>query len=216
MADIKYAAYICSGCGIGDVLDVGALEKVATREGKMAVVKNHSFLCNAEGVQMIKDDIANEGVTHLCIAACSRRAKAEAFSFPTAAMSRANLREGVIWVVAEGSDHDEVRQEMAEDYVRMGCAEVKKMKVPEGKVKEASSKRILVVGGGMSGMTAALASADAGYEVVLVEKTGSLGGFANNLYKRVPFSSPYAEAQPTGAAELVGQGHAATPGSRCT
>ena len=203
MADIKYAAYICSGCGIGDVLDVGALEKVATREGKMAVVKNHSFLCNAEGVQMIKDDIANEGVTHLCIAACSRRAKAEAFSFPTAAMSRANLREGVIWVVAEGSDHDEVRQEMAEDYIRMGCAEVKKMKVPEGKVKESSSKRILVVGGGMSGMTAALASADAGYEVVLVEKTGSLGGFANNLYKRVPFSSPYAEAQPTGAAELA-------------
>jgi quinone-modifying oxidoreductase subunit QmoB len=203
MADIKYAAYICSGCGIGDVLDVGALEKVATREGKMAVVKNHSFLCNAEGVQMIKDDIANEGVTHLCIAACSRRAKAEAFSFPTAAMSRANLREGVIWVVAEGSDHDEVRQEMAEDYIRMGCAEVKKMKVPEGKVKESSSKRILVVGGGMSGMTAALASADAGYEVVLVEKTGSLGGFANNLYKRAPFSSPYSEAQPTGAAELA-------------
>ncbi len=203
MADIKYAAYICSGCGIGDVLDVGALEKVATKEGKMAVVKSHSFLCNAEGVQMIKDDIANEGVTHFCIAACSRRAKAEAFNFPTAAMSRANLREGVIWVVAEGSDHDEVRQEMAEDYVRMGCAEVKKMKVPEGKVKDASSKRILVVGGGMSGMTAALASADAGYEVVLVEKSGSLGGFANTLYKRVPFSSPYAEAQPTGAAELA-------------
>jgi len=203
MADIKYAAYICSGCGIGDVLDIPALEKVATREGKMAVVKNHSFLCNAEGVQMIKDDIANEGVTHICIAACSRRAKAEAFSFPTAAMSRANLREGVIWVVAEGADHDEIRQEMAEDYVRMGCAEVKKMKVPEGKVKATSSKRILVVGGGMSGMTAALASADAGYEVVLVEKSASLGGFANQLYKRVPFSSPYAEAQPTGAAELA-------------
>jgi quinone-modifying oxidoreductase subunit QmoB len=205
MADIKYAAYICSGCGLGEVLNIAGLEKVAKTEGKMAVIKNHPFLCNAEGVQMIKDDIANDGVTHLCIAACSRRAKAEAFSFPTAAVSRANLREGVIWVVAEGSDHDEVRQEMADDYVRMGCAEVKKMKVPEGKVKEASSKRILVVGGGMSGMTSALAAAEAGYEVVLVEKTGTLGGFANNLYKRVPFSSPYAEAQPTGAAELAAQ-----------
>ena len=205
MADIKYAAYICSGCGLGEVLNIAGLEKVAKTEGKMAVIKNHPFLCNAEGVQMIKDDIANDGVTHLCIAACSRRAKAEAFSFPTAAVSRANLREGVIWVVAEGSDHDEVRQEMADDYVRMGCAEVKKTKVPEGKVKEASSKRILVVGGGMSGMTSALAAAEAGYEVVLVEKTGTLGGFANNLYKRVPFSSPYAEAQPTGAAELAAQ-----------
>jgi len=203
MADNKFAAYICSGCGLGDKFDIAALEKVAQKEGKMAVVKNHPFLCNAEGVQMIKDDIANDGVTHLCIAACSRRAKSEAFSFPNAAMSRANLREGVLWVVAEGAEHDEVRQEMAEDYVRMGCAEVKKMKVPEGKVKEASSKRILVVGGGMSGMTAALASAEAGYDVVVVEKSGALGGFAANLYKRVPFSAPYAETQPTGAEELA-------------
>ncbi|MDP1527446.1 MAG: hydrogenase iron-sulfur subunit [Rhodocyclaceae bacterium] len=201
----KYAAYVCSGCGIGDKLNVPALEKVATKEGKMALVKTHEFLCNAAGVQMIRDDIANEGVTHLCIAACSRRAKAEAFQFAGVAMSRANLREGVIWVVAEGADHDEVRQEMAEDYVRMGCAEVKKMAAPAGNVKESSSKKILVVGGGMSGMTAALAAADAGYEVVLVEKTGALGGFANNLYKRVPFNGPYAEPQEVGAGETAAQ-----------
>ena len=199
----KYAAYICSGCGIGDKLDVPTLEKIAQKEGKMAVVKSHPFLCNAEGVQMIRDDIANDGVTHLCIAACSRRAKAEAFSFPEAAVSRANLREGVVWVVAEGAEHDEVRQEMAEDYVRMGCAEVRKMKVPGGNVKEASSKKILVVGGGMSGMTAALAAAEAGYEVALVEKSGALGGFAKNLWKRVPYAAPYADAQPVGAAELA-------------
>lgn len=199
----KFAAYICSGCGIGDVLNIAGLEKVAKTEGKMAVIKNHPFLCNAEGVKMIQDDIANEGVTHVCIAACSRRAKTEAFHFPTVALSRANLREGVIWVVAEGSDHDEVRQEMAEDYVRMCCAEVKKMAVPSGNKKESCSKKILVVGGGMSGMTAAQAAVEAGYEVVIVEKTGQLGGFANQLWKRVPFSSPYAEPQPTGAAELA-------------
>ncbi len=203
MADNKFAAYICSGCGIGDTLDVGALEKIATKEGKVALVKSHPFLCNAEGVQMIRDDIANEGVTHLCIAACSRRAKTEAFAFPTAAISRANLREGVLWVVAAGSEHDEVRQEMAEDYVRMGCAEIKKMKLPGGNIKQASSKRILVVGGGMSGMTAALAAADAGYDVVLVEKTGQLGGFARNMVKRVPFSGPYAEPQPTGVEDMA-------------
>jgi len=205
MADIKYAAYVCSGCGIGDKMNVAGLEKVAKTEGKMAVIKNHPFLCNAEGVQMIRDDIANDGVTHLCIAACSRRSKAEAFSFPTVAVSRANLREGVLWVVAEGTDHDEVRQEMAEDYVRMGCAEVKKMKLPEGNPNkgDAQNKRIMVVGGGMSGMTAALAAAEAGYEAVLVEKTGALGGFAAKLWKRVPFSNPYAEPQATGVEEMV-------------
>jgi quinone-modifying oxidoreductase subunit QmoB len=84
-----------------------------------------------------------------------------------------------------------VRQEMAADYVRMGCAEVKKMKQPAGNAKESSSKRILVVGGGMSGMTAALEIADAGYEAVIVEKTGALGGMAAKLWKRQPFKTPY-------------------------
>ena len=70
MADNKYAAYICSGCGIGDAMKVPQLEAIAKKEGKMAIVKSHPFLCNAEGVQTIKDDIANEAVTHVCIAAC--------------------------------------------------------------------------------------------------------------------------------------------------
>src|SRR5512138_3778573 len=118
----KFAAYICSGCGIGDKLDVSSLEKIASKEGKMAVVKSHPFLCNEEGVKLIQNDIDNDGVTHVAIAGCSRRSKAEAFRFNNVAISRANLREGVLWVIPEGNQHDEVRQEMAEDYVRMACA----------------------------------------------------------------------------------------------
>ncbi len=211
MADNKFAAYICSGCGIGDAMKVPQLEAIAKKEGKMAIVKSHPFLCNAEGVQMIRDDIANEAVTHVCIAACSRRAKTEAFQFDGVAMSRANLREGVLWVVAAGKDHDEVRQEMAADYVRMGCAELKKMTQPAGNVKESSSKRILVVGGGMSGMTAALEIAATGYEAVLVEKTGALGGMTAQLWKRQPFKEPYAAAQETGVA---GDGRQGSPPHR--
>ena len=203
MADNKFAAYICSGCGLGDVLDIKTLEKVATKEGKMQVVKSHPFLCNADGVKLIADDIANEGVTHVCIAACSRRAKTEAFLFPTVAMTRANLREGVVWVVAEGDAHDEVRQEMADDYVRMGCAELKKTKLPQGNPNAAQNKRILVVGGGISGLTSALEAAEAGYDAVLVEKTGQLGGWVGKLWKRVPGKAPYATPQDTGIAELV-------------
>ena len=87
----------CQGCGIGERIDTAQMGKVATREGKMAIVREHAFLCNAEGVQMIKDDIEKEGVNHIMIAACSRRAKTEAFYFPHVAMARANIREGVIW-----------------------------------------------------------------------------------------------------------------------
>ena len=203
MSEMKTAAYICSGCGIGERLDTTRLAKIAQKEGKMALVHEHGFLCSAEGVQAIRDDIENEAVTHVMIAACSRRAKTDAFHFPSAAVSRANLREGVIWVVADGSAHDEVRQDMADDYVRMGCAELKKMKLPTGNPDAAADRRILVVGGGMSGMTAALEAAEAGYEVVIVEKSGRLGGWAAKLWKRVPFRSPYSEPQDTGVAELV-------------
>jgi quinone-modifying oxidoreductase, subunit QmoB len=200
---MKTAAYICSGCGLGDKLNMAQLLKVATKEGKMALVREHAFLCNSEGVQMIRDDIEKEEVTHICIAACSRRAKTEAFHFPEVAMTRANLREGVIWVVAEGSEHDEVRQEMAEDYVRMTCAELKKVKQPLGNPNKTTDKGILVVGGGMSGLTSAFEAAEAGYEVVVVEKQAQLGGFANNLWKRVPYRAPYADPQETGVVELA-------------
>ena len=163
---MKTAAYICSGCGIGDKLDTKQLAKVAQREGKMALVREHAFLCSEEGVQQIRQDIAGEDVTHVMIGACSRRTKTEAFHFPEAAVARANLREGVLWIVAEGDAHDEVRQEMADDYVRMGCAELKKMKLPAGNPDAATNRRILVVGGGMSGLTAAIGAADTGYDVV--------------------------------------------------
>jgi quinone-modifying oxidoreductase subunit QmoB len=205
MAEMKTAAYICSGCELGDKLDIAQLNKIAQKEGKMALVREHAFLCNEEGVQMIRDDIEKEAVTHICIAACSRRAKTEAFNFPTVAMSRANLREGVIWVIAEGEQHDEVRQEMANDYVRMGCAEIKKMILPQGNPNHAHNKRLLVVGGGMSGMTSALEAAEAGYDIVLVEKEAQLGGWAAKLWKRVPFKQPFAEPQDTGLAELAGK-----------
>ncbi len=200
---MKTAAYLCAGCGIGERLNVPQLAKVAQKEGRMALVREHPFLCSEEGVQQIRRDIADEDVTHVMIGACSRRMKSEAFHFPEAAVARANLREGVLWIVAEGSEHDEVRQEMADDYVRMGCAELKKLKLPAGNPARAESRRILVVGGGVSGMTAALEAAAAGYEVVLVERSAALGGWAARLWRRMPAREPYAEPQDTGVDELI-------------
>jgi len=205
MSEMKTAAYVCSGCGIGERIDTAQLAKIAQREGKMALVREHAFLCSGEGVQAIRDDVEKEAVTHVMIAACSRRAKTEAFHFPDVALARANLREGVLWAVTEGADHDEVRQEMAADYVRMGCAELKKMKIPAGNVDTGKNRRILVVGGGISGMTAALEAAQTGYDAILVEKESRLGGWAGKLAKRVPWKAPHAEPQDTGVAALVAE-----------
>ena len=200
---MKAAAYICKGCGIGERVSTAQMAKIAEREAKMNLVREHEFLCNARGVQTIRDDIEKEGVTHVMIAACSRRAKTEAFHFPAAAIARANIREGVIWSQPDTPETKETTQEMADDFVRMGCAEVKKMMVPAGNPDPGRSKRILVVGGGVSGMTAALEAAKAGYEVLLVEKEKQLGGWAAKLHKRVAHREPYREPADTGIERMV-------------
>ncbi|WP_133512898.1 hydrogenase iron-sulfur subunit [Candidatus Thiosymbion oneisti] len=192
MADEKkFAGYICTGCGIGERLDAGQLETTAKQDGKLAEVKQHQMLCSKEAVRMIRDDIANQGITHLMIAACSRRAKVEAFNFPEVALSRADLREGVIWLRPQTSeehdDNQETTQEMADDYIRMACAEVKYMNPPAPSGEQALNKTLLVVGGGVTGMTAAVEVAKAGYPVQLVVEEAKLGGVWTDLYKRVPF-----------------------------
>ncbi|MBU0499834.1 MAG: hydrogenase iron-sulfur subunit [Gammaproteobacteria bacterium] len=184
-AEKKLVGYLCTGCGIGDRLDAKQLLSTAKREGKLQECKQHEMLCNAEGVKMIKDDIT-EGATHIMIAACSRRAKVEAFNFPEAAMTRANLREGVIWVRPATDENGETTQEMAEDYIRMACAELRTINKPSSSGEQSLNKNILVVGGGVTGMTASLEAAAAGYPVTLVEKSGALGGHAALLHKRVP------------------------------
>jgi quinone-modifying oxidoreductase subunit QmoB len=203
MAETKTAAYICKGCEIGTRLNTDALVKAATKSGKMNLVREHDFLCSADGVAMIKNDIENEGVTHAALCACSRRAKTEAFNFPTIAMSRGNLREGVIWIRPDTDEARETTQEMAEDYVRMACAEVKAMTVPPGNQKTGAVKTLLVVGGGMSGMTSALEASKAGYKVVLVEKSGALGGWAAKLHKRVPTREPFKAPEDNGVADMA-------------
>jgi len=201
--EIKIGVYICKGCGLGERLDAGELETIATREGKAAVCKQHDFLCSADGVATIQKDIDDEGVNRVAIAACSRRAKTDAFAFDGVALARANLREGVIWVRPDTDEARETTQEMAADYVRMACAELKHAKPPAPSEEQGRNTHLLVVGGGVTGMTAALEASKAGYPVTIVEKTGQLGGVAGQLWKRIPDRAPYKEPADTGAAALA-------------
>jgi quinone-modifying oxidoreductase subunit QmoB len=203
VADVKIGAYICRGCGLGERLDTGQLATIATREGKARVCREHEFLCSADGVALIQEDIDGEGVNKVVIAACSRRAKTDAFNFENVALSRVNLREGVIWVRPDTDDARETTQEMAADYVRMGCAEVKAMNVPAPSGEQPLNRRLLVVGGGVTGMAAALEASKAGYPVALVEKTGALGGVAPQLWKRIPDRAPYRDPADTGIEAMV-------------
>jgi len=181
----KLGVYICSGCSIGESLDTEKLVKVATREYKAPVCRVHPFLCSPEGVDAIRQDLAagetGPAVDGVVVAACSPRMKADAFSFdPGVVVERVNLREHVVWCQ---KPKDEDTQMLAEDYLRMGIVKVQKTE-PATPVCEAVTKKLLVVGGGVTGMTAAREAAAAGYEVILVEKQAQLGGFVASLKHR--------------------------------
>ena len=81
---------------------------------------------------------------------------------------------------------------MAEDYMRMGITKVEKTTLPKPYL-EAIDKTILVVGGGVSGLQAALDAAQAGYQVMLVEKEPELGGKMAKWHKNTPSGPPYQE-----------------------
>ena len=93
--DKKYGVYICTGCGIGDALDIEALSDVAEEEG--LPVQTHAFLCSQAGVDIIKKDAEEKGINTMVIAACSRRVNFDTFRFPGSIIERVNLREGVVW-----------------------------------------------------------------------------------------------------------------------
>jgi quinone-modifying oxidoreductase subunit QmoB len=198
----KVGVYICGGCGIGESLNVEGLSKVAKSEYKVPVCKNHPYLCGEEGAGIILQDLEKEGVNTVVVAACSRRAKTDVFSYDPSSvvLERVNIREHVVWCQPPG---DENTQMMAEDYLRMGIAKAQKMEPPEP-YKEEINKKILVVGGGVTGLTAAREAAGAGYEVILVEKAENLGGFMAKLYKQYPKRPPYLDLEDTGMiSELV-------------
>jgi quinone-modifying oxidoreductase subunit QmoB len=206
--DKKYSAYICTGCGIGEALDIEGLTTLVTGEMSMDC-KDHSYLCGADGRAFIEKDMSENGVNVATICACSPRVMQNEFNFGDDTITvRANLREQVIWsagVAEEGKEdaHKEWLQETASDYVRMACTRAKKTELPVPFALETLNKEILVMGGGIAGMTAALEASKAGSKVTIVEKTDKLGGKALGWAKQFPTKLPYAELEPNSIATMV-------------
>ena len=201
MDDAKLGVYICSGCEIAKAVDMEALEKTVASEYKPAVIRTEPMLCSEETVAGIRKDMVDSGLNCLCLGACSPRIKTDAFNFDLreVVVDRVSLREHCAWV---SEPQHEDTQMLAEDYMRMGITRAKRMNVCEPYQTD-TVKTILVVGGGISGMTSAVEAAEAGYEVVLVEKEDRLGGFLNQMSKVFPRSAPYHEPEEPPVAALA-------------
>ena len=180
--DNNLGIYICSVCEIGKILNVERLINTAKDSNKPLVCVSHEFLCGPEGINLIKNDIAEKKINKVVIAACSMRAKQDVFNFDqfTIHTERVNIREHVIWISPQNDDNTQL---LAEDYINMGASRAKKAAFPEPLVQELN-KTVLVVGGGVTGLNASVNAAKAGYGVVLVEKKQNLGGFPFSKYKK--------------------------------
>ncbi len=210
----KLGVFICTGYGIGDALDIDTLEGVAGEYNADVCVTFEAV--NADSLGSIRQQVADEGLNKVVIAGTSSRTYMAADLPQVDDLQFVNLLDWVVLThnAEEADDEDEEQeciQEMADDQLRMAITRAQKAKPVELFPEHADlCKTILVVGGGIAGLTAAYEAAETGYEVVLVEKEAELGGFMAKLHRSVPMLPPYRELEDTGVAAKIAAigGHA--------
>ncbi len=185
----RIGVFVCH-CGI-NIAGVVKIPEVLERISRLPLVKtckDYKYCCSDPGQQMIRDAIKADRLDRVVVACCSpslhettfRNACAEAGLNPYLC-EIANIREQCSWVTA---DRDEATDK--------ACAIIKTMLAkaeldqPLVAVSVPIKKRALVVGAGIAGIQAALDIANAGYEVVLVEKEPSIGGHMAQLSETFP------------------------------
>jgi len=200
VAQNKSGLYLCEGCGIGEAIDVGALEALARSEFKIAHCVRQPALCTDEAVAAMRQDVDSGSIDRLAVAACSPRVMSDRFRFDAVPLVRASLREHVAWSQAPGTEDTQM---LACDQVRMSLAQLARTALPEPAPVADAARALLVVGGGISGLTAAREAAKSGYPVLLVERGEQLGGWAAQWSQRMPHLPPYRTAQPNDIGKLI-------------
>ena len=191
---------------IGGGLDVEALAAgVEKRWSDLApVVKVFPMLASDDARKEIAADIKDNKLDGVALCGTSARVDWDLYKFGGTQVERISLREGCVLAYKNpdgsplcGDAAPDLLRLMAVDYINMGIIKLQKSNVPAPEQME-STRRILVLGGGWTGLSAALAAASAGMPVTLVEKSEELGGRALNLLKTIPLKAPHAEAHDTG------------------
>ncbi len=195
----RVGAFLCTGCGIGEALDTEALAGAAGEAGA-AFCREHGCLCSPEGVAEITGALESGDADGLVLLGCSPRAKREVFALDERyPVERVALRELAVW---SHPANDEDTQMLAEDLARMGVARACKV-APPTRLEADIADTVLVVGGGVAGMEAALATAGLGKPVVLVERKALLGGALGGVSDLAPVRPPYDRLEPNPVPELI-------------
>lgn len=181
----KVGVYVCHcGGNISDVVDVKAVAEAAGLDSDVVTSKDFVFMCSDPGQNLIIDDIRERGVNRVVVAACSpalhestfRRALQKAGLNPYL-YQHVNVREQASWV--HKADHDAATAKSTR-LVRAGLSAAAR-KDPLEAILVAAEHRVAVIGAGLAGMRAALALAQIGLPVTLIERNARLGGNLRKL-----------------------------------
>ncbi|WP_319776782.1 CoB--CoM heterodisulfide reductase iron-sulfur subunit A family protein [Maridesulfovibrio sp.] len=186
---MKIGVFVCHcGTNIEGTVDTAAVAAAAREFPGVVFATDTMYACSEPGQDEIIEAIKEHKLDGVVVASCTPRMHEPTFrkTLERAGLNRylfemANIREHVSWI---GRDR-EANTNKATDLVRMAAAKLLNDKPLNAKFFD-MNKRVMIVGGGVAGIQAALDCADGGLEVILVEKTSSIGGKMAKLDKTFP------------------------------
>ncbi len=185
----KVGVYVCHcGTNIAGVVDVEEVSKWAGEQPNVVCSRDYKFMCSSLGQELIEEDIKEQGLTRVVVAACSPHMHEKTFRGATERgglnqylFEMANIREHNSWTTTD----KEAATHKAKALVKGAVDRVVHHQPLEPIPVEINSST-LIVGGGIAGINAALELANAGNHVYLVEREPSIGGHMAQLDKTFP------------------------------
>jgi heterodisulfide reductase subunit A len=185
----RIGVFVCH-CGenIGGTVDCGRVAEMSSTLPGVVHAVDYKYMCSDPGQALLKQAVQDKRLDGVVVAACSprmheptfRRATEEAGLNPYLC-EMANLREHCSWVHLKA----DTTTTKAADLVRLQVEKVKRNR-PLQPIRVPVTRRALVLGGGIAGIQAALDVANAGHEVILVERSPSIGGHMSQLSETFP------------------------------
>jgi len=186
----RIGVFVCScGSNIGGLIDVKALAEYAKTLPNVVFTEDNLYTCSETGLAQIKNGIKDHNLNRVIVASCTPRTHEPLFrdcvkkeGVNEYLFNFVNIRDQNTWC------HQKYPQEAfekAKDLIRMGVAKAAKLEALENIIVDATPTA-LVIGGGVSGMTAALSLANQGFKTHLIERENELGGRLKTLYKLFP------------------------------
>lgn len=179
--------FICKcGGNISGTVDCEKVKDSIKDQPDIKTARVIEFLCSKPGIQAIRDSIRKLGIDRIVVACCSPHMHEEMFrnvveeeGLNRYQLVHVNLREHCSWV------HDRGATEKAIDLVKGGVNRARVLK-PLKDIEINVRREVLVIGGGIAGITASLQLGQAGFKVYLVERNPSIGGHMAQLSKTFP------------------------------